>query len=120
MMYHDADGIRELAGEARDFLIMLAIFLFLGLGNTMLPQNRRDSEFRTRLVLALAVLLFLPAICTVIIQDRAILINLWRGSPVLYSLVYLIACALGIWGLTALFYWKLRPKLWRRHRESDS
>ena len=120
MIYRNADGISKLVGDARDFLIILVIFLCLGLGNTLLPQNRGDSGFRTRLVLALAVLLFLPALCTVIVQDRAILLSLWRASPVLYSLVYLIACVFGIWGLSALFYWKLRPKLWRRRRESDS
>jgi cell division protein FtsL len=66
-----------------------------------------------RLALSLATLLFLFTICTLMIQDRAILVDLWLGSSILFSLVYLIgivSCSLGvIW----LIHWKLRPALWR-------
>ena len=121
MGYQSVEGVSKLAEDAGVLLVAPVLFLCFGLGNAMLPQNRRDGEFRTRLVLALAVLFFLFAICTVIVQDRAALINLWQGSPVLYSFAYLVACVSGILGLRALFHWKLRPKLWRQdRRESDS
>lgn len=120
MMYQSAEGISKLAEDAGVLLVAPVLFLCFGLGNAMLPQNRRDSGFRTRLVLTLALLFFLFAICTVIIQDRAILIGLWQQSPVLYSLMYSIAGVLGIVGLGALFHWRLRPKLWRRSRHEGS
>jgi hypothetical protein len=116
MIYQTAEGISKLAEDAGVLLVAPVLFLCFGLGNAMLPQNRKDSGFRTRLVLALALLFFLFAICTVIIQDRTILIGLWRQSPILYSLMYSIAGVLGIVGVGALFKWKLRPKLWRQSR----
>ena len=116
MIYQD-DGISKLASDAGVLLVAPIIFLCFGLGNAMLPQNRADSVFRTRLVLALALLFVLFAVFTVIFQDRVILINLWQGSPILYSIMYAIACGLGILGVGALFQWKLRPKLWRENRQ---
>lgn len=115
MIYQD-DGISKLASDAGVLLVAPILFLCFGLGNAMLPQNRADSGFRTRLVLTLALLFVLFAVFTVIIQDRVILIKLWQGSPILYSFMYSIACVLGIIGIGALFLWKLRPKLWRENR----
>ena len=116
MIDQGVEDISKLAEDAGVLLLAPFLFLCFGLGNAMLPQNRGDSEFRMRLVLTLAVLFFLFALCTVIVQDRAILISLWKESPVLYSFAYLISGVLGILGLGALFYWKLRPKLWRQDR----
>lgn len=44
-----------------------------------------------RLILAFVILLFMFSICTVIVQDRAILVSLWQMSPVLYSFAYSVA-----------------------------
>jgi phosphoglycerol transferase MdoB-like AlkP superfamily enzyme len=115
-MIYQGDGISKLASDAGVLLVAPILFLCFGLGNAMLPQNRADSGFRTRLVLALALLFVLFAICTVVIQDRAILISLWQESPILYSFMYSIAGILGILGVGALFHWKLKPKLWRENR----
>ncbi|MGB7546281.1 MAG: hypothetical protein WBM14_00900 [Terracidiphilus sp.] len=115
-MIYQGEGISKLADDAGVLLVAPILFLCFGFGNAMLPQNRSDSGFRTRLVLALALFFFLFAICTVIVQDRVILISLWQQSPVLYSFMYSIASALGIFCVGALFYWKLRPTLWRRSR----
>ena len=114
MIYQSAVGISKLADDAEVLLVAPILFLCFGLGNAMLPRNSAENGFRTRLVLALALLFFIFAICTVIIQDRAILSNLWLKSPALYSFMYSLASALGILGFGALFYWKLRLKLWRR------
>ena len=119
MIYVSAGGIGKLAEDAGVLLVAPVLFLCFGLGNAMLPWNRVDREFRTRLVLALALLFVMFAICTVIIQDRVILANLWQESPVVYSLTYSIAGALGILGFGALYYWKLSPKLWRRGRRKN-
>lgn len=119
MIYQD-DGISKLASDAGVLLVAPILFLCFGLGNAMLPQNRADSRFRTRLVLALALLFVLFAIFTVVIQDRVILTNLWQGNPILYSFLYSIACVLAILGVGALFQWKLRPKLWREKRRERS
>ncbi|MGA3264696.1 MAG: hypothetical protein ABSC47_11710 [Terracidiphilus sp.] len=118
MIYQD-DGISKLASDAGVLLVAPILFLCFGFGNAMLPQNRADSGFRTRLVLALALLFVLFALCTVVIQDRVILINLWQESPILYSFMYSIAGVLGILGVGALFFWKLRPKLWRESRRGQ-
>lgn len=121
MIYQSVEGVSKLAEDAGVLLVAPVLFLCFGLGNAMLPQNRADSEFRARLVLVLALLFFLFAICTVIVQDRVILISLWRQSPVLCSLMYLIAGVLSITGVVALFHWKLRPKHWRRsHHEQGN
>jgi hypothetical protein len=115
MIAENIGALTKLAEDAA--LLVLAPFLFLcfGLANAMLPYNRSDRGFRTRLVLGLAVLLCVFAVCTVIVQDRAILIGVWRQNPVLYSLVYLICSVISILVLGALIHWKLRPKLWRSH-----
>jgi hypothetical protein len=110
MTYQSVEGISKLAGDAGVLLLAPFLFLCFGLANARLPYNRRDSGFRARLVLTLAVM----------VQDRMILIGLWRENPVFYSLVYSIGSAVGVLGLGALIYWRLRPKLWRRsYSESD-
>jgi hypothetical protein len=120
MIDQSVDGINKLAGDTGVLMLAPILFLCFGLANAKLPYNRRDSEFRKRLVLTLAVLFFPFATFTVAVQDRVILIGLWQEHPVLYSLVYSIGSALGAFGLGALIYWELRPKLWRRnHSESD-
>jgi hypothetical protein len=115
-MIYQGHGISKLADDAGVLLVAPILFFCFGLGNAMLPRNRADSGFRTRLVLALTLLFVLFAICTVAIQDRAILISLWEESPILYSFVYSIAGIVGILGVGALFRWKLQPKLWRENR----
>ena len=119
MIYQSVEGIAKLADDAGVLLVAPALFLCFGLGNAMLPRNRRDSGFRTRLVLALALLFFLFAICTVVVQDRVILVSLWEQSPVLCSLMYLIAGVLVIMGVGVLFKMTLRPKLWRRNHHEQ-
>jgi hypothetical protein len=116
-MIYQGDGISKLASDAGVLLVAPILFLCFGLGNAMLPQNRADSRFRMRLVLALALLFVLFAIGTVVTQDRVILIGLWQESPLLYSFMYAIASALGLLGVGMLFRWKLRPKLWRENRQ---
>ena|ERR1035438_8519572 len=113
MIADSAGGISKLTEDAAVLLLAPFLFLCFGFANAMLPYNRRDRGFRARLVLSLAVLSCVFALCTVIVQDRIILIGLWRQSPVLYSLVYMICCIFGILGLGALIHWKLRPKRWR-------
>ena len=120
MIYQSVEGLSKLADDAGVLLVAPVLFLCFGLGNAILPQNRRDSGFRARLVLSLALLFFLFAICTVIVQDRLILMNLWQQSPFLCSLIYLIAGVLGITGVGALIHWKLRPKHWRRSHDERS
>jgi len=120
MIYQSVEDVSKLAEDAGVLLVAPVLFLCFGLGNAMLPQNRRDGEFRVRLVLALALLFFLFAVCTVIVQDRMILIGLWQQSPELYSFLYTIGGALGILGIGAVFYWKLRPNLWRRSHHERS
>jgi hypothetical protein len=94
--------------------------LCFGFVHTKLPWNCRDGAFRMRLVLSLAILLFTFSLCAITVQDRAILIYLWKGSPVLYSFVYFVGGALVLVGIGASVYWKLRPELWRRNnRKSD-
>ena len=56
MIYQTAEGISKLAEDTGVLLVAPALFLCFGLGNAMLPQNRKDSGFRTRLVLTLALL----------------------------------------------------------------
>lgn len=74
-----------------------------------------------RRILAFVILLFMFSICTVTVQDRAILVSLWQMSPVLYSFAYSVGGVLVLVGIGALVYWKLRPELWRRsHRELDT
>jgi amino acid transporter len=107
-------GIKKLAGDIEFCFVVPILTLCFGLANSRLPWNRSDSAFRMRLILTLAILLFTFSICTVLVQDRAILANLWQMSPVLYSFVYSVGCALLLVGIGALVYWKLRPKLWRR------
>jgi hypothetical protein len=109
-------NISKLAGDLAVMLLAPIIFLCLGFANSRLPFNRHDREFRMRLVLALSVLFFVFAICTVMVQDRAILIYLWQESPILYSLVYLVGGIFSVVGTGALIYFKLRPELWRRNR----
>ena len=105
----------KLAEDAAVLLLAPFLFLCFGLANTKLPYNRHDRGFKARLVLSLAVLFCVFAVCTVIVQDRAILIGLWRQSPVVYSLVYLTCSVFSIFGLGALIHWKL----WRSHSESN-
>lgn len=113
-------GVSKLAEDAGVLLLAPLFFLCFGLGNAMLPQNRRDSEFRVRLVLALGVLFFLFAIFTVIIQDRAILIVIWKENPILFSFLYSACGILLFLAISTLIHWKLRPSLWRRtHRKFE-
>lgn len=105
------DGLSKLAEDAGVLLFAPFLFLCFGLANARLSK---DASFRERLVLALAVLFAVFAICAVIIQDRTILIIVWQKDPVVYSLVYSIASILCILGLGVLVHSKLRPKLWRR------
>jgi hypothetical protein len=106
-------GIKKLIEDIEFCFVVPILTLCFGFANSRLRWNRRDSAFRIRLVLTLAILLFLFAICTVIVQDRIILVGLWQESPVFWSLVYSIGNILGLLGIGALIYWKLRPKLWR-------
>jgi amino acid transporter len=113
-------GINKLAEDIGFCFVVPIIFLCMGFANSRLPWNRRDSAFRMRLVLSLAILFLTFGLCTIMVQDRPILINLWKWNPVLYSIVFLIGGALVLVGIGALVYWKLRPELWRRnHHEYD-
>lgn len=110
-----SEGINKLT-EDIGFCFVAPIFvLCMGFANSRLPWNRRDSAFRMRLILSLAILLLTFSLCTMMIQDRAILISLWNESPILYSFVYSVGGTLILVGIGALVYWKLRPVLWRQN-----
>jgi hypothetical protein len=115
-----SEGINKLAEDIEYCFVAPIIVLCLGFANSRLPLNRNDSAFRMRLILSLAILLFTFSLCAIMVQDRAILISLWKESPILYSFVYLVGSVLVLVGIYALVYWKLRPGLWRQnHREYD-
>ena len=57
-----------------------------------------------RRILAFGILLFMFSICTVIVQDRAILVSLWQMSPVLHSFAYSVGDVLVLVGIGALLY----------------
>jgi hypothetical protein len=72
-----------------------------------------------KLTLTFSVSLFLLTISVILIQDRMILVDLWKEGPIFYSFVYLICSTLTVSGLVALINWKLRPELWRKdHHKS--
>jgi hypothetical protein len=66
-------GIKKLIEDIGFCFVVPILALLFGFANSRLRWNRRDSAFRIRLVLTVAILLFLFAICTVIVQDRIIL-----------------------------------------------
>ncbi len=90
MIAANGTGIEQLAGDIGGCFVAPIIVLCLGFANSKLPFNRRDSAFRMRLILAFAILLLVFSICTVLVQDRVLLVNLWRMSPVLYSFAYTV------------------------------
>ncbi len=100
--------------EDIEISIGLPVFVALaGIANSKLPWNRRNRGLRLRLVVLFAILAFLFCIITFTIQDREILIDLWRSNPIFYSSAYLLSALLCVLGVSGLISWKLRPKLWR-------
>jgi hypothetical protein len=65
--------------------------------------------------LAFSIAIFLYLICSLMFQDRLVLVSLWQSDRVLYSFVYFAAGLLTLAGLGVLVYWKLRPDLWRHN-----
>ncbi len=97
------------------------IVLCLGFANSRLPHNDWDRDFRLRLTLIFSTSLFLFTICVLMFQDRIFAVDLWKESPIFYSIVYLVFVAITALGLGAVVHWKLRPSLWRNvRRKSDS
>jgi hypothetical protein len=109
----DAAAINRLIGDIEISIGIPGLVLLLGLSNSRFPSNRQSRGLRSRLVILFALLSFLFCIITFSVQDRATLIDFWRGSPLLYSLVYFLCAITCVLGIVRLIFWKLRPKLWR-------
>jgi hypothetical protein len=114
------ETIRKLLDDIGASLIAPVLFLCLGFGNSRLPYNRWDRDFRMKLTLTFSIVLFLFTICVIMIQDRLLLVDLWKARPIFYSFVYLVFSSLMVVGLISVIHWKLRPRLWRKdHCKSD-
>lgn len=114
MIAESGETINKLLDDIGGSFIAPVFVLCLGFANSRLPWNRRDRDFGVRLTLAFSALLFLFTICVMMIQDRQILVDIWKSRPIFYSFIYLICGSLTISSLAALTYWQLRPKIWRR------
>jgi amino acid transporter len=96
------------------------LFICLALANIAISStrgNRKYARLKLRLSLAFSIAVFLYLICSLMFQDRFVLMSLWQRNRVFYSLVYSAAGFLTFAGLGMLVYWKLRPDLWRQNDE---
>ena len=94
------------------------VFICLALANIAISSargNRKYAGLKRRLSFIFSIVLFLYLICSLMFQDRSVLMSLWQGNRVFYSLVYSASGFLTFAGLGVLVYWKLRPNLWRQN-----
>jgi glucose-6-phosphate-specific signal transduction histidine kinase len=91
-----------------------AIGFALALINIRFTPRSKFNALKLRFSLTFVLLLFAYLIGNLMYQDRAVLLSLWADSPILYSLVYTLSGVLVLTSIIAVYYWKLRPELWRR------
>jgi len=94
------------------------LFICLALANIAISRargNRKFAGLKLRLCLIFAIALFFYCICSLMSQDRFVVMSLWQSDRVFYSFVYSAAGILTFSGLVVLVYWKLRPDLWRQN-----
>lgn len=97
-----------------EFILLLPALSFVGLAiNAKISQKTGFTPQKQRIALTFSLLLFGFCMFTMV-QDRSVLLALWRTSPAYYSTLYTLGGFLTIAVVTGLIYWKLRPSLWRR------
>jgi hypothetical protein len=79
-----------------------------------LTPHAKIGPWLDRLFLSLVLLGFAVLMTTLMYQDSAVLKALWRGNPLLYSLVYAVSCVVIVAGLGTIAFFQLRPALWQR------
>jgi hypothetical protein len=90
-------------------------FLCLALVNIRVSSRRKYAGLKLRVSLVFSIGLFGYLISSLMLQDRFVLASIWKGSPALYSLLYVVGAVLVLVGIAGLAYWKLRPSLWRQN-----
>jgi hypothetical protein len=114
----------SLGGLVEDICVSFGLpllFICLALANISISKsrgNRKNAGLKLRLSLVFALALFTYLICSLMFQDRLLLVSIWQANPVLYSFVYSVAVCLVLCGVLALGCWQLRPGLWRSN-END-
>ena len=90
------------------------LVFIIGSINIKRSRDPKTRAFRTRVMLALLLVLVSVFLATVLYQDRSTLIELWKGSPTVFSIVYavvlIVICSL----LAIVLYSRLRPSMWLR------
>ena len=99
----DIPSVHHLIEDIEAPFALLAIGLVIGSINIRLTNiDIQSKAFRTRMMLSMALLIFVIMQSALMFQDRAVLEALWEQSPVFYSLVYITGGILVLAGIAAL------------------
>jgi hypothetical protein len=105
-------GIQELIKDVEFAFGLPLVGFVLALINIRMTRRSKFNPLKVRLSLSFVLVLFV-CLCVLMFQDRLVLINLWRCSPVMYSFVYCVIALLVVVAIIGLVYWKLRPGQWK-------
>jgi len=106
----------DITGLLKDveFVLVLPTLSFFALAvNAKISQKAGFTPQKQRIALTFSLLLFVFCTAT-IVQDRSVLLALWKCDPVYYSAVYAMCGSFTVGVIAFLIYWKLRPELWRK------
>jgi heme A synthase len=117
MMMSSKDMVK-LIEDLQAAILIPGIGLGITLVNVRLTRDRQSRDLKLRVMLSFLLALFLVLLGAAVVQNRVALAELWSADPTLYSFVYVGSCVVVIACVGFVFYWKLRPQLWKRGERS--
>lgn len=114
-IYMDSESVAGLLKDIGYAFGLPIVGFVMAWVNIKLTPRSRFSSLKLRIAIAFVLLLFSCLLPILMFQDRAALVEIWRASPLVYSVVYAMCCLFIIICICGLIYGKLRPTLWKRN-----